>query len=62
MSGRPFFASWETATKCARHDVREIPQGQATQALTTAARGIRAKMSGIICFMIKTAKAYPMAI
>lgn len=53
MSGRPFFASWGRHHG-ARHGGRaERRYGQATQALTTAASGIKAKMSGMICFMVK---------
>jgi hypothetical protein len=38
----------------ARHGSRaERRYGQVTQALTTAASGIKAKISGMICFMVK---------
>lgn len=51
MSGRPFFMSCEGPG----HNepaVRESAQGQVTHALTTAASGISAQMSGMICFMM----------
>ncbi|MDY0958749.1 hypothetical protein SOM26_08635 [Sphingomonas sp. CFBP8993] len=52
MSGRPFFCALRDGNR--KHPWRvRLAHGQATQALTTAASGINAKISGMMCFMVE---------
>ncbi|WP_322963570.1 hypothetical protein [Sphingomonas fuzhouensis] len=52
MTGRPFFASWGRQHGARPGGHAKPLYGQATQAPTTAASGMSAKMIGMMCFMI----------